>query len=605
MRLCSFVSVDLAAALIPAQDPFFFLMKTFAVDFETYYDKECSIKTLGLDGYVRHPAFDAYMVTVVGDDGTRYAGRPEDFDWSMCNGATVLSHNASFDAGVYAYLSGKGTLPVCQPAVWECTSDMAAYLGSPRNLAASSKSLLGVEISKTVRDEMMGQQWHTMTPEFQKSVLEYATMDAELCLRLWTEHSHKWPEHERRISRLTRESGWNGLAIDCDGVTQDIEKLEALLATLKSRIPWSSFAAVLSKTQLNKFLLDEGIEPPACLDKKDPATNAWVEAHPDITWVRDMWDYRSASVLLKKLTDILRRVRLSDGRMGYGMKYAGAHTLRDSGDSGINIQNLPRGEVLGVNLRKRIVAKPGHSFVACDLGAIEPRALTYLARDYDTLEAAKQVSDWYEAQARAWGLYSDERPLKVGDPNLRHMVKGMSIGLGYMMSANKYASVTGKTQAESEQIVQLFRAKNPKIVRLWSILNNGAERSRGGNFSVTLPSGRDVCYHDVRKDSTGTSAVMVKNGMFLRLKIWPGLIVENLTQAFSRDIFMNRVLAVKDAGYNVVLRVHDEVVIEVPDEQAKQAAADMVRIMTTSPDWCQDLPLAAEAKIGKTYFDAK
>ena len=44
-------------------------MVTYALDFETYYDKECSIKTLGPLGYFSHPNFDAYMVSVVGDDG--------------------------------------------------------------------------------------------------------------------------------------------------------------------------------------------------------------------------------------------------------------------------------------------------------------------------------------------------------------------------------------------------------------------------------------------------------------------------------------------------------------------------------------------------------
>lgn len=580
-------------------------MNTYAVDFETYYDKECSIKTLGLDGYVRHPLFDAYMVTVVGDDGTCYAGRPEQFDWPMLDGNVVLSHNASFDAGVSAWLVKSGKIPAFAPHVWECTSDMAAYIGTPRNLAAASKSLLNIDVSKDTRDAMKGQKWDEMTPEFQAEVLKYATRDSELCLQLWQACSSRWPEHERRISRLTRESGWHGLSIDTDGLAGDIGILVEKMAECKARLPWSDFAAVLSKTQLNKFLLDEGIDPPACLDKKDPGTKAWCEAHPDITWVKDMWDYRSASVLLKKLTDITSRVRPEDGRMGYGMKYGGAHTLRDSGDSGINIQNLPRGQVLGVTLRKRIIAAPGHSFIACDLGAIEPRALTYLARDYATLEAAKQVPDWYEAQARAWGLYSDERPLKVGNPDLRHMVKGMSIGLGYMMSANKYASVTEKPQEEAEEIVRLFRAKNPRIVRLWDLLNRGVNSSRGSTFSVTLPSGRDLKYHDVRKDSTGTSAVMVRNGMFLRVKLWPGLITENITQAFARDIFMDRVLAIVDAGYRVVLRVHDEVVVEARDEDALAVKKDMERIMTTSPAWCQDLPLAAEAKIGKTYFDAK
>ena len=58
-------------------------MNTFALDFETYYDKDCSIKTLGPLGYFSHPNFDAYMVSVVGDEGTEYVGHPKDFNWSL------------------------------------------------------------------------------------------------------------------------------------------------------------------------------------------------------------------------------------------------------------------------------------------------------------------------------------------------------------------------------------------------------------------------------------------------------------------------------------------------------------------------------------------
>ena len=71
--------------------------KIFALDFESYYDKECSIKTYGPLGYFSHPQFDAYMVSVVGNEGTSYVGHPKEFNWSLLNDNIVLSHNASFD----------------------------------------------------------------------------------------------------------------------------------------------------------------------------------------------------------------------------------------------------------------------------------------------------------------------------------------------------------------------------------------------------------------------------------------------------------------------------------------------------------------------------
>lgn len=65
-------------------------MITYAVDFETFYNKTVSIKTLGPLGYFAHPEFDCYMVSVVGSDGYKFVGHPEEWDWSLLEGNTVL-----------------------------------------------------------------------------------------------------------------------------------------------------------------------------------------------------------------------------------------------------------------------------------------------------------------------------------------------------------------------------------------------------------------------------------------------------------------------------------------------------------------------------------
>ena len=83
-------------------------MDTYAIDFETYYDKVCSIKSLGTRGYFSHPEFDCYMVSVAGDNGFEFVGNPRDFDWSRLAGNVVLSHNASFDQLLYLFGAESG-----------------------------------------------------------------------------------------------------------------------------------------------------------------------------------------------------------------------------------------------------------------------------------------------------------------------------------------------------------------------------------------------------------------------------------------------------------------------------------------------------------------
>lgn len=108
-------------------------MTTYAIDFESYYSKECSIKTLGPLGYFSHPDFDAYMVSVVADDGFTFVGHPKDFDWSLIEGQIVISHNASFDETLYLYGVTQNWWPEAKAAEWHCTADMAAYCGLPRS----------------------------------------------------------------------------------------------------------------------------------------------------------------------------------------------------------------------------------------------------------------------------------------------------------------------------------------------------------------------------------------------------------------------------------------------------------------------------------------
>lgn len=79
----------------------------------------------------------------------------------------------------------------------------------------------------------------------------------------------------------------------------------------------------------------------------------------------------------------------------------------------------------------------------------------------------------------------------------------------------------------------------------------------------------------------------------------------NCTQAFARDIFMDKVLAIEAAGYPVILRVHDEIVCEVPESVAAQAEKDIAAIMAAPVSYAPQLPLASSVKVAQSYYDAK
>ena len=140
-----------------------------AIDFETYYDEECTIVKLGIYHYLRHPKSDIYLVSIATDTGVKYVGHPKDFDWGTISGPewVWLSHNAQFDFPVFTRIQELGvgnTHKVTELAHWHDTADLTAFLGLPRSLKDASKYLLGQEISKDTRDKMKGKRWKDMTP---------------------------------------------------------------------------------------------------------------------------------------------------------------------------------------------------------------------------------------------------------------------------------------------------------------------------------------------------------------------------------------------------------------------------------------------------------
>ena len=113
-----------------------------------------------------------------------------------------------------------------------------------------------------------------------------------------------------------------------------------------------------------------------------------------------MRDWRRSNILLKRLQTIQRRIR-PDGTFPFSIKYFGGHTGRFSGDGGLNIQNMPRGAIMGVDLRALFIPRPGKTFIIADLAQIEARITLWLAKDFETLALVEEGISVYEAHAIA------------------------------------------------------------------------------------------------------------------------------------------------------------------------------------------------------------
>ena len=299
---------------------------------------------------------------------------------------------------------------------------------------------------------------------------------------------------------------------------------------------------------------------------------------------------------------------MPDGRFYGGIMYFGAHTGRFSGSGGnLNLQNLPRGEMFGSNLRHLIHPKKGKKLIVADLSQIEVRTLCYLAEDDKALEEIKVSEDIYEAFAIRFKKWDKSQGcLKDEDPALRHTVKAMVLGCGYGVSAYRFGQIANMNYQDAQNAVSLYRDSMKSVVAYWRHLFNSmvVQHDNEKPFELELPSERILNYGIITSNNQKGKQIYIgeltKGSKKVPVKLWGGLLAENMSQALARDIFSDMLVRISNEGINIIFHVHDEVVIEVDEADAEKTLETVIEIMSTPPKWI-DLPLAAEGKILERY----
>jgi hypothetical protein len=132
----------------------------------------------------------------------------------------------------------------------------------------------------------------------------------------------------------------------------------------------------------------------------------------------------------------------------------------------------------------------------------------------------------------------------------------------------------------------------------------------GSTLFMILPSGRRLAYPDARVAAgkfENDNEIRYKDnarGGWTEVGAWYGTLTENAVQAVARDLLAAALLRVEQAGYPVVLHVHDEIVCEVP-EGSEAAVEEFRRLMTSPPAWAIDLPIAAKVWTRQRYAKSK
>lgn len=322
-------------------------------------------------------------------------------------------------------------------------------------------------------------------------------------------------------------------------------------------------------------------------------------------------------------------------RPRYGIKPKHIHEMFDM-LSNRDLLDMSYGPVLDAMsdcIRGMITAGPGRELVAMDFSAIEARALAWLAGEESVLEIFRTHAMIYEHAAA--GIYGV--PLDKVTSDQRQIGKVAVLALGYgggvgafQSMARVYGVKVGDGQAD--EIKRAWRESHPRIVQYWHDLENAAInavqygkvttagpkgrevvfRKAGSFLWCKLPSGRVLCYpYPVVREKEmpwgGTKPVlhyMAVNGVtnkWEETSTYGGSLAENVTQAVAACLLREAILRLEDADYDVVMHVHDEVVVEVPATAGPETEQEIEHLMAVVPAWAAGLPLAAEGWRGFRY----
>jgi DNA polymerase-1 len=484
---------------------------------------------------------------------------------------------------------------------------IAEWLINPasRNLGLKNLAWVRLGYEMTHIEELIGKgrNQKTMDQVPIKEAAKYAAADASICLRLLPqlqadlkkqESEKLFETMEMPLIPVLADMEETGILLDLEFFKKFSKELDGKIGEVEKKIQDAAgYEFNLNSTQqLSEALFEKmGLEPPDRAHKTSSGhystaasvLEAMTGQHPVIEWILE---YRELSKLRSTYVDSLpEQVNPQTGRVHTSLNQTGTVTGRIA-SSNPNLQNIPTRTDIGRRVRNGFIAAKDAVLLAIDYSQIELRIVAHMAQDKAMLAAFRAGQDIHATTAAA------VHGIDLADvtPDMRRHAKAINFGLIYGMSAFGLTNATDLTLAEAENFIEAYFKEFPGVK---SYLEGIKEKAKEQGYVETL-LGRRRYFPNLKKGAShlirqreereainapiqGTAADIIKIAM-LQL---PG----ELEKA--------------GLGAKMDLQVHDELMLEVPEDELDETTALVKKVMENA--YKLDIPLSTEAKAGKSW----
>ncbi len=578
------------------------------------------------------------------------------------DGIIKWAFNATFERICLSRHLGLPTGTYLDPSSWRCTMIWSAYLGLPLSLMgvgavlglqrqklSEGKDLIRyfcTPCNPTITNGGRTRNEADDAPDKWKLFIEYNKRDVEVEIAIH-QRLCRFPVPDAVWDEYRLDQGINdrGVLVDKNlvgnAIRMDKRAREELVARMKDLTDLENPNSV---SQVKTWLSENGLEVDS-LGKKDVKA-ALQDAPRQIQEVLEL-RLQLAKSSVKKYQAMENAV-CSDGRARGMFQFYGANRTGRWAGRLVQMQNLPQNHLedletarslvnsggyeavqmlysdvpntLSQLVRTAFIPRNGYRFIVSDFSAIEARVLSWLAGETWRMEVFAGNGDIYCASASQMFKVPVEKHGQNAHLRQKGKIAELALGYGGSVGALKAMGALdmGLEENELKPLVNVWRQSNPNIVQFWwdvdkvvkeAVKDRISTNTHGIKFSyesgflfITLPSGRRLAYVKPRMGTNdfGSDCVTYEGvgatKKWERIETYGPKVVENIVQAISRDILCYAMQQLKD--YRICMHIHDEIVIEAPDDVELKA---IEASMAASPSWADGLLLNADGFETKFY----